>query len=320
MELRGIDFEPVFCASGAMGFFGEGYWYHKLFRPFGLNFSGCAFVAKTTTLEKRIGNMPLQKDGITPKEWIPKCIKVYPAKSIVLNAVGLSGPGAKALFDTGRWQERTEPFFLSFMSVAKALKERMLELERFVNMFKEYLSGFQLCVGLQMNYSCPNVGLNPDELIWEIKTGLEIASVLGIPLVPKLNVLVAPEIAKEILDDQNCDGLCISNTIPFGKLSGKINWKKLFGSEISPLAEFGGGGLSGKPLLPLVAEWVRKAREIGIEKPIIAGGGILSARDAISLFEVGASAVSLGSIAMLRPWRVRKVVRAVNQPRREMLV
>jgi len=58
--MRGIDFGPVWGASGVLGFFGEGYWYHRYWKPFGLNFSGVTFVAKTTTLKERSGNMPLK--------------------------------------------------------------------------------------------------------------------------------------------------------------------------------------------------------------------------------------------------------------------
>ena len=119
------------------------------------------------------------------------------------------------------------------------------------------------------------------------------------------------EAAHEISTYPNCDALCISNTIPYGQLPDRIPWEKLFGSalkEESPLAKYG-GGLSGKLLLPLLLEWIRAARKRDITKPINAGGGILSLPDAISVFEdlgSGNDSISLGSIAFLRPWRVKK--------------
>src|SRR3989338_5663965 len=105
MVLRGIDFRHILGGSGTQGFFGEGYPFHKILKPLGLNFEGSTFVAKTTTLRSRKGNLPLKEDGITPAEFFPECIKVYFCKGIVLNAVGLSGPGAKFLFEDGRWQK-----------------------------------------------------------------------------------------------------------------------------------------------------------------------------------------------------------------------
>jgi len=308
MRIHGIYFGPIFDASGAEGFFGEGYAHHKFFRLLGLTFDGCAFVAKTTTLNARAGNMPMKKDGITPKERKPKCIKIYFRKAMMLNAVALSGPGAKALFEINRWQKRTMPFFLSFMSVENTAEARTAELEKFVDLFANYLPDFLAPVGLQINYSCPNVGLNPNELIDEVKTGISIASALDIPLMPKFNVLAPVKAVKEISEKLYCDAICISNTIPWGKLPERINWKKLFGFDISPLAKFGGGGLSGRPLFPLVVEWITEARKIGIKKPINAGGGILCANDVDTLHNAGASSIFIGSVVNLRPWRVKKII------------
>ena len=105
------------------------------------------------------------------------------------------------------------------------------------------------------------------------------------------------------------DLLCISNTIPWGTMPDRINWKKLFGSATSPLEKFGGGGLSGAPLLPLVFEWVTNARAAGLTCPLNAGGGILAPNDAEALFDAGADSVFIGSMAILRPWRVRATIR-----------
>jgi len=310
MELRGINFGPVWGASGVQGFFGEGYWYHKWIP--GLNFKNCTFVAKTTTLAPRPGNMPLEADGITPKEWKPKCIVVKFRKGVALNAVGLSGPGAMALLDTGRWQARTKPFFLSFMSVEKTAESRQEELRVFVRLLRAYLPEFKAPVGLQINYSCPNVGLHVEELVTEVCQGLKIASALEIPLVPKFNVLLPVEAAREIARDPNCDALCNSNTIPWGALPELIDWKGLFGSDESPLKEYGGGGLSGRPLMRLTQGWVAQARAAGITKPINAGGGIMYPEDVDILMWAGASSVFVGSVAMLRGWRVRSIIRQAH--------
>jgi len=312
MRLHGTDFS-ILDASGVEGFFGEGYLHHKLLGPFRPNFKGCTFVAKTTTLNARQGNMPLHENSIVPKEWIPKSVKVYFRKGIMLNAVGLSGPGAKFLFECGKWQERTEPFFISFMSVEKTFEERMAELANFVMLFHKHLPNFKAKVGLQINFSCPNVGLETEELIEEVSGSLEIASHLGIPLMPKFNVLAPPKAVKVIASHFACDAICVSNTIQWGKLPKKINWKQLFGTEISPLAQFGGGGLSGRPLLPLVIDWLIRAWREGIRKPICAGGGILSPDDLGFLYHAGASCAFIGSVATLRPWRVAKIIKRAHQ-------
>ncbi|MEK7493788.1 MAG: hypothetical protein AAB630_01390 [Patescibacteria group bacterium] len=315
MVLRGIDFGPVLDASGTRGFFGEGYPYHEIFSHVGLDFAGSTFVAKTMTLEPRTGNMRgLRADGTMP--WLAfrqSCIVVRPLKGVALNAVGLSNPGAEALFSQKLWQNRTDPFFLSFMSAKETMRERIEELKKFINLFCISLRGFSRGVGLQLNYSCPNAGVHHDDLVAEVRKGLSIASSLRIPLMPKFNVLFPIEAAAEISKDPACDALCVSNTIPWGQLHARIDWRDLFGASHSPLARFGGGGLSGAPLLPLTAEWVRNARAQGITKPINAGGGILRPRDVVTLAETGASSVFIGSVAMLRPWRVHRIIKKAHK-------
>jgi dihydroorotate dehydrogenase len=319
MKLRGIEFGPVMGASGVQGFFGEGYPSHRLLRRlFGrrFDFRGMTFVAKTTTLNPRVGNMPLSTDdGITPLEFKPRCVHLGLRgfrKGVALNAVGLSGPGACALFERRHWQARYDRFLISFMSVEKEPAARLKELKIFVRMFQENLPDFHGKVGLQINLSCPNVGLQTEELSGEAKEALDIAGPLGIPLVPKINLLVSPHVAAGIAAHPDCDALCVTNTLPWGALPNRIAWKALFGTNESPLKKFGGGGLSGAPLLPLLIEWLRRA-DGHISKPVIAGGGILSKDDVWKVSLLRPACISVGSVAMLRPWRVHEVIRAAHQ-------
>lgn len=315
MRLRGIDFGYVMNSSGARGFFGEGYWFHRWFSPIGLRYYGATFVAKTTTLEPRKGNMPLRGDGVTPRNLFPECIRVNPFQGVTLNAVSLSGPGARDLLSRGIWQRFQRPFFISFMSVAQGPLKRLEELKEFVHLLQEYLPKFRAPLALEMNFTCPNVGLEVavSTLVAEIRVALDIASHLRIPLVPKLNAAFPVEVGLEVVGHDACDAVCMGNTIPWGHLREKINWYRLFNSNISPLARLGGGGLSGKPLLPVVSEWIRTARARGFKKPIVGCGGILSSDDARRIFDAGASAIQLGSVSILRPWRVQGIIRFANE-------
>ena len=311
MKLRGIDFGCVLDASGTEGFFGEGYPYQKALR---INFSGATFVAKTMTLRQRAGNMRMQQDGSLfwwPLK--PDCIVVKLWKGAALNAVGLSNPGAEALLNQGQWQEREEPFFLSFMAVGATREERMKELDGFVRILLRVKKSFHAPFGLQINMSCPNVGLHPEVLVEEAAMVLAAASILGIPLMLKFNILLPVEAALEISKRDACDALCVSNIIPWGALPDQIDWAGLFGLKESPLKKYGGGGLSGAPLLPLVKRWVKSARFAGITKPINAGGGILHPDDVDTLFEAGADSVFVGSVSFLRPWRVRAIIKRARQ-------
>ena len=316
MILRGINFGPVWGASGVQGFFGEGYWYHPWLRPIGLNFQDMTFVAKTTTLHAQMGNMPMRADGITPVEHSPSCIAVRPLKGVALNAVGLSGPGAGALLDQGIWQSMPYPFLLSFMSVAQTLELRLDELRAFVHLLAAARRDFVSPFGLQLNVSCPNVDVAhaSDDLAFELTNALDIAAKLDIPLIPKLNVLAPLSIVPVLERHPACDGVCISNTLPWHSLPNEVDWDRLW-SNGSPLIARGlkaPGGLSGRPLLPLVKRWVEAAREISPSLLINAGGGILSPADALVLLRAGANSIFIGSMAFLRPWNVARTIRAVH--------
>ena len=312
MKLRGIDFGCVLDASGTEGFFGEGYPYQK---ALGINFSGATFVAKTMTMRPRAGNMRMRRDGSLP--WWPlkpDCIVVKLRKGVALNAVGLSNPGAESLLAQGKWQKRKDPFFLSFMAISATKEERMKELEEFVELLLLHKNYYRFShFGLQINMSCPNVGLHPERLVKEAVSVLKAVSILDIPIMLKFNILLPVEAALKISKHSACDALCVSNTIPWGALPSLINWQELFGSDESPLKKYGGGGLSGTPLLPLVERWVKSARFAGITKPINAGGGILHPDDVGTLFEAGADSVFVGSVSFLRPWRVRAIIKRARQ-------
>lgn len=308
MQLRGHEYGGLFCAPGARGFFGEGYPFHRYWRLFGMTWSGTSFVAKTTTLHARLGNMPLREDGITPREPRPKCIAVKPLSGHVVNAVGLSGPGARVLFETGRWQRLAAPFMLSFMAVSQTKDERMEELQEYVRLAKRHLPNFRAPVAQQLNFACPNAGLYPDELGEEIGEALEIAAEMGVPLVPNFNPVVPLKVMLEAASHPHCDALWVGNTIPWG--DPRINWPKLFGEETSPLTKRGlssAGGLSGPACLPLVVDRVVQAKEAGIKRPMVAGNGIQSVADARYVLKAGAAAIAVGVVGIVRPWQLRNI-------------
>ena len=103
MILRGIEFGHISNASRARNFFGDGWRQTRLVNLFG-GWGGSTFVAKTTTLyprmepEKGLGNMRLDPKTLQPVDWFPDCILFDFYRQLTLNAVGLSGPGAAALF------------------------------------------------------------------------------------------------------------------------------------------------------------------------------------------------------------------------------
>lgn len=324
-KIREIDFGPVCGAAGVGGFFADPkfpeyrhQWWFKHFR--GYDFEHMGFTSKTTTLLQRVGNMPLRKDGIRPRHLRPKCIYADLRKGIALNSVGLSGPGAERLLKEKRWQQREEPFRISFMPVEKTLDGKCEETKLFMALMKKYLPGFRTKeIMIQLNITCPNVGLatgEADGKVAEVHALIAILAELNLPIEVKLVVTMEPRLALRIASHEACDSVCISNTIPWGQLPNQIDWRKLFGLkgkgpvslEESPLAKIGGGGLSGWPLLRIVSRWTKEFRQIGFKRHINAGGGIMNTKDVPVLKLAGADSVFIGSVAMLRPCRVKGII------------
>jgi dihydroorotate dehydrogenase len=157
----------------------------------------------------------------------------------------------------------------------------------------------------------------------EVSGDLGILSRLGLPLVPKINILLPVETALEIGNDPNCAGLTLSNTIPWERLPDVgIDRAKIFGKKYakqSPLQARGfkqAGGYSGIELAPLVARYVDELRRLGFAKHINAGGGILYPQTIDWFDSVGADSFFLGSAAFLRPWNVPKIIRRAYEVKR----
>ncbi len=318
MKIKNIEFN-VNAASGALGWFGEGYWYHKWYESFFPSFAKTAgdmsFVAKTITTDLRIGNLPLD-ENYAPKDLFPRCIKVYPLRGFMLNAVDSSGPGFKKLLATGKWQNIIRPALgISFMPVGNTLEEMLRETSWFrYELIKviEY-NDFASPIWIQINVSCPNTEPENHQLVLdnvtEILKQFQYLRSYLLVIDLKVNLLMPNKVIKEIWQKGLCDLITISNTIKYGTEGFGINWKKLFWwRKTSPLAKFGGGGLSGKPLFKPLCEKIMSVRRDCIQIPIKAGGGIFSVSNIRTLRAYGANAIELGTVISLRPWRIRRMV------------
>ncbi len=259
-----------------------------------INWVGSGLITKTITTDPLVGNMPLDESN-QPKEWWPDCIRVSWQKAIVLNAVGLSNPGVEVFIRDYRLRPRPEPFMISWApgdGDAARFRDHLREIK-------------ELPYSLQVNWSCPNVDTVHD--LDNIKEVLETLRGLDKPIYLKTSVI---EPIENIIDLQEwIDGVSCSNSIPWGA-SVDIDWVSLFGTPYSPLAKYGGGGLSGRPLLPLVAKWIETLRSANFTKTIIGGGGVLDCIGAQILRLAGADAIELGSITILRPWRIKTIIDA----------
>lgn len=308
LKLKGVDFWNAFIASGTLNFFGQGWPLHKLYRRIpGFSFNNATFIAKTATCDYNKGRLKL--DGnLQPIHLFPDCVKPYFLKGAVLNAVGLSNPGMRPLLQAGQWQKLAENFFISIMAISETETERLNETRTIVNLLGNEF--FSAKYGLEINF-CPNVDQGAKKVAKETVAMLKIASELGAPIIVKADLLTSINFVKEVADSGLADAFSCTNSIKWGALSDKINWKKIFGNDISPLAKYGGGAMSGKYLLPLLVEWIYETKK-QTQVVIIGGGGILHKRDVKLLKSTGANAIALASTAIIRPHRVQGIIDYAN--------
>lgn len=328
----GINLGSSFSASGSRGFFKEGYRHHKVFEKFlyGFDFAGSTFIAKTVTMQERMptieelrnlppegkgcksGNLPLDRETLQPIERFPDCIRVYLLAGEALNSVGLTGSGVVDMFARGNWQKINERFGISFMTMGETRQERLREMRSFRNTMKAYLPSFSIQPFLQINKSCPNTGKNPSEFVGDILGELAIANEIGIPVGIKINVLTPIEVIREVQNSNLCDFVEIPNTLPYGAMPDRVNWKKKYGKK-SPLSKYGGGGYSGPENFQLALEWMIKAREAGICLPIICGG-VSGKNDVYAAYSCGADAVAFARITMspFHAWKIKGIIQSAK--------
>ncbi len=319
MKLQGIEFGSAFCSSGTRNFDGSGWPYHRYLPWRSVDWSGSTLVTKTTTVDARTGHMILKDDGLTPIVFKPDCINVSPLSGITLNSVALSGPGAAAVLQMSALRAHNRPFLFSFMSAEHNAEDRLRDAYKFVHIMRSNWPIAHRPIGIEINFSCPNVAHGGKDRHWhdwceEIRYTLVALSVLGVPLVPNFSVETPPELIKWVMLLPECDAVSVANTLHFS--SALLDRQKLFGTEISPLARFGGGGLSGPPLFPLLIDWLGLMMREQPTKPLIVGGGVFSKEDVRTIYRLARSivrGVKLGTVGLYRPWRVQGMIREINR-------
>ena len=297
-------FGKVYISSGALGIDGKGYWYDKILNLIpGHNFKSATFIAKTVTWDKRDGNLPL-KDNLQPKDKFPKCVKFYPFEGSMMNAVGVSSPGLKNLLDRRIWSNIEDLFLISIIPVKNTPEERIEEIDFMARMISLCWSEFKNIVGIQLNISCPNTGIDIGDYIKEVQEYINILYEHAFPIDLKINMLISPEFIDRLY---NYNIVTCSNTIPYRSIP-EIDWDKYSGLE-----SMGGGGLSGPILLPYVIDWIKRFREINKTIPIKACGGIFHKDDVDKVVEAGADAIEIGTVKLFRPWRIKSIIKRANK-------
>jgi dihydroorotate dehydrogenase len=314
MVLRGIEFGTVLSTPGAFGFYGEGYWFHWPIELLGWSVKSMVTKAfKCVTAYPCDGNMPLDAN-FQPKEWFPRCIIVDPIRGHTLNAVAWSNPGIDAILGQGRWQQQTEPFVIQLGAVRPTQEERRDEYALLAYTLTEFLPSFRAPVAVQLVFGCPNVHHSGEAIsAEEIKLTFDIFSIIDRPLIANLNPTAPNEWIKAAADHESCDALWLTNAIPWG--TPGIDWKGIYGSNISPLSirGFSSGSYSGPAAFHLNLECVMRTKKMMADDKILAksiiSGGAYFVRQVYQLQMAGISGLAAaGGTMRYQPWGTRRIV------------
>ncbi|MDM7460120.1 MAG: tRNA-dihydrouridine synthase [bacterium] len=282
MMIRFSNGEQVefLTGSGALGFDGRGWWWEYPLRWAGiLNPHDFAIVVKTLTLHPRRGNL---------RWYAPwRCVRLIRGGSV--NAVGLTNPGVDWWLRTGYPRMRR----MNLQIVVSVYPESVEE----ARAFARKLQPLQV-TALELNASCPNVAPCEADAVSHVRAVAQALAETGHPLIVKVGY-DQPYVAIATALEGVAEAIHAINAVP---------WRLVYPDRPSPLAQLGGGGVSGEPIRPFVREAVRRLTQ-ATRLPIIAGGGIYTLHDLQELWAMGARAFSIGTLFLRAPWLPNRLVR-----------
>jgi len=274
---------PVFTASGTCGYADELDDFMDVSQLGG-------FVTKSITLQKRDGNN------------VPRIVET---DSGMLNAIGLANIGVDRFIaeKIPLIKQYNTPFFVNIAGQT---------IEEYVSVAGKLAACGEIA-GLELNISCPNVkkgGITfgtDSRLVYEITSAVKKAAgkkILMVKLTP--NVTDISAIASAAIE-AGANALSMINTF----MAMVIDVEKR-----EPVLANRTGGLSGPAIKPIAVYLTNKVYNEAAKAaniPILAGGGIRNAADAIEFIVAGASAVSVGTANFIYPDSTIKIIDGIKK-------
>ena len=149
-------------------------------------------------------------------------------------------------------------------------------------------------VALMINDSCPNIKgdlLKNTEKV--IRGWLAVKEVSRFPLILKVSVVHNVRLIFAGMDNETIEAISI-NSVP---------WETIFPYKKSPLAHLGGGGVSGK--IAQVHTWGLVKDLVSLTSIPVIGPSVWEFEDIQRLRNLGAKAISFGSVFFRFPWACR---------------
>jgi len=241
-------------------------------------------ITKTVTVKPRTGNsMP----------------RICETSSGMLNAIGLQNKGVEAFL------KEVIPYFKSIdthliVNVAGKSAEEFVEAA--LPFVKE-----PTVKALELNLSCPNVsgGLDFSKLPAEAKKVVRaVRAITAKPIFAKLTPEADNVVAiAEAVMEAGATGVSLINTL----VGMAVNLK-----ERKPALANITGGLSGPAIKPIAMRHVFEVKR-KLKIPVIAMGGITTAKDALEFLLVGADLISVGTANFINPTAAPEIVTGIQE-------
>ncbi|MDR2295246.1 MAG: dihydroorotate dehydrogenase [Clostridiales Family XIII bacterium] len=265
----------------------------------GLTFNNPVFTASGTFSARESGRFydfsrlgAVTVKGLTARPWPGNPTpRIAESPGGMLNAIGLENPGVD------RFIAEELPFLRAYIGAAGTRVIANVaghDADEYCAV-AEKLDGADIDL-LELNISCPNIRAGGLAFGADPRAAAELTRTVRRrvkkPLIVKLtpNVTDITEVAKAV-EAAGADALSLINTLVGMRIDA---------NRRAPLLANVTGGLSGPAVKPVALAMVyRTARAVRL--PLIGMGGIMSGEDAAEFLMAGASAVAVGTAALLDP-------------------
>ncbi len=240
--------------------------------------------------------------GVVTKSMSLKSRNGHPGPNIVevdgglLNAMGLPGPGLDHFAAEVKVAQQAGAVLVG--SVFGGTEQEFAEAAAHM----EHL-GTPI---LELNVSCPHakgygseIGCDPlrlEKVVRAVKAAVKVP--VWVKLTPNTDDVV--RLAKAAVD-AGADGLVATNTLKAIAIEPDLR-RPVLGNRV--------GGLSGHALKPVALRAVWDCHAAKLNVPIIASGGIYTARDVLEYAMAGATSFQIGTAVMHEGWGVFRTIQA----------
>ena len=224
--------------------------------------------------------------------------RIAESASGMLNAVGLENPGAEAFI-----KGELSLFRRGNVKIIANLAGRSIE--DYIRV-AEMLTAADLDM-LELNISCPNIkeggigfGTSP-QMAAQVTEA--VRKVVTKPLIVKLtpNVTDISEIARAV-ESAGADAISLINTLAGMRIDVKTR-QYILANKM--------GGLSGPAILPVAIRMVNQVSQ-AVKLPILGMGGVMTGQDVVEFLMAGATAVAVGTAALVDPTAPMRILQELE--------